>query len=105
MNQMKTSQWVLVLAVLAIGGVITKTPPAYATCEKDSNEPLDSRQQQSLAARNFANSAKFRVAEGGAERLKERQLAADGSDRLKPNQYADIGYDYSANLNAHYSMD
>ncbi|VVM88072.1 hypothetical protein PS619_02672 [Pseudomonas fluorescens] len=31
------------------------------------------------------------VAEGGAERLKERQLAADGADRLQQNQIAEGG--------------
>jgi len=128
---MNTFNGALAIAVLAASGVLTTTH-ALASCEPDStSSPVSNEQQQTLAARNFSNTAKFRVAEGGADRLKERQLASDGSDRLKQNQvaeggaerlrerqlaadgsdrlkgnhYADVSYDYGANINAHYSMD
>ncbi|VVP97740.1 hypothetical protein PS925_02003 [Pseudomonas fluorescens] len=49
--------------------------------------------ERQLAADGADRLQQNQIAEGGAERLRERQVAADGSDRLQQNQIAEGGSD------------
>ncbi|VVM45146.1 hypothetical protein PS645_00458 [Pseudomonas fluorescens] len=89
---MKTLQYALGSALLAASAFVAIAAQAdeagigsakggsRAGGDRDAVAPLVQHAPEKLAPDH--------VAEGGADRLRERQLAADGSDRLKQNQLA-----------------
>ena len=94
---MKTPHYALGIALLAasaFGAMAAQADEAgtgsakgggRAGGDRDAMAPLVQHAPETLAPDH--------VAEGGADRLRERQLAADGSDRLKGNQVAEGGAD------------
>lgn len=82
----------LFLSMALISTVSCLSSTIYATEVRSGGRAGGDRDASAPLLQHTLHKARDQhVAEGGAERLKERQLAADGADRLQQNQIAEGG--------------
>lgn len=89
---MKLSNLFLSMALISTVSCLSST--IYATEVRSGGRAGGDRDASAPLLQHTLHKARDQhVAEGGAERLKERQLAADGAERLRERQVAADGSD------------